>query len=107
MCLSRNSTEVPAGGIPTRKGGRKRPRADDPGSSRPRKMRKKGRTIDFQDVFQSGRADHKHTIVEFPKDADKWYILRCDVHKMHFGQSPILGAAKHLAAALPAGLSKT
>ena len=47
-------------------------------------------------MYQNGQADYKHAIVEFPQDSNKWYILRCDQHGVHFGKQPLLGAAKHL-----------
>ncbi|SPO05195.1 uncharacterized protein DNG_07881 [Cephalotrichum gorgonifer] len=54
-------------------------------------------TIDFKDVFQDGTAEHKHIIVQYPKDKGDWYIFRCDEHNLHFGLSPLHGAAKHIA----------
>ncbi|KAK8106645.1 hypothetical protein PG999_010004 [Apiospora kogelbergensis] len=56
-------------------------------------------TIDFADVFQEGFAQHKHMITEYPPGSDQWYILRCDVHRRHFKQNPLYGAANHLRAA--------
>jgi hypothetical protein len=56
------------------------------------------KTITFDEVFQNGKAQYKHIIVEFPQgqNSNMWYILRCDEHHVHFGLSPLLGAAKHL-----------
>ncbi|KAK6860877.1 hypothetical protein PG995_004513 [Apiospora arundinis] len=56
-------------------------------------------TIDFADVFQEGFAQHKHMIIQYPPGSDQWYILRCDVHRRHFKQNPLYGAANHLRAA--------
>lgn len=55
------------------------------------------RTIDFKDLFQKGHAEYKHRILEHPKDSGKWYILKCDKHKQHFGLRPMLVQAfRHL-----------
>ena len=53
-------------------------------------------TVDFTDVFQDGSAHHKHTIIQYPPGSHQWYILRCDVHGLHFNQNPLCGAANHL-----------
>ncbi|KXX77562.1 hypothetical protein MMYC01_207018, partial [Madurella mycetomatis] len=54
------------------------------------------RTVDFDEVYQDGNAEYKHTILEHPKGKDEWYILRCDQHGVHFGPRPLQGAMKHL-----------
>ncbi len=54
------------------------------------------RTISFDEVYQDGNAEFKHIIVEFPPASQKWYIMKCDEHGVHFGKKPLLGAAKHL-----------
>ncbi|KAI1775911.1 hypothetical protein F4818DRAFT_391438 [Hypoxylon cercidicola] len=54
------------------------------------------RTITFDEVYQNGNAEHKHTIVEWPVNSKKWYILKCDQHRRHFTQNPVPGAARHL-----------
>lgn len=53
-------------------------------------------SISFVDVFQEGRAQTKHVIVQFPKGSNKWYILRCEEHAFNFKDNPIMGAAAHL-----------
>ncbi|GAB1310637.1 hypothetical protein MFIFM68171_00847 [Madurella fahalii] len=64
---------------------------------RPRKRARKGyKTVDFDEVFQDGNAEYKHTIFEYPKGRGEWYILRCDQHGVHFGAKPLQGAMKHL-----------
>ncbi|KAH8891178.1 hypothetical protein GQ53DRAFT_765307 [Thozetella sp. PMI_491] len=61
------------------------------------RLSKTGRKeVDFDEVFQSGQAEEKYAIVEFPKASREWYILRCDEHNMRFGLNPISGAAKHI-----------
>jgi hypothetical protein len=35
-------------------------------------------------------------IIEFPRDSNEWYILRCDEHGVRFKTNVLLGAAKHL-----------
>lgn len=54
--------------------------------------------VNFADVFQDGSAHHKHMIVQYPPESDRWYILRCDVHGLHFNQNPLHGAARHMRA---------
>ncbi|KAH9885309.1 hypothetical protein F4778DRAFT_508686 [Xylariomycetidae sp. FL2044] len=54
------------------------------------------RTITFGEVYQDGQAEHKDTIVTWPVGSENFYILKCEEHKVHFKQSPIKGAAKHL-----------
>ncbi len=51
------------------------------------------KTVDFDAVYDG---DHKHTIVEYPKASNKWYILCCDEHSVHFGANPLQGSSKHL-----------
>ncbi|KAF2967443.1 hypothetical protein GQX73_g6142 [Xylaria multiplex] len=58
------------------------------------------RTITFDEVYQNGQAEHKDTIVEFPPNTRKWYILKCEEHGIRFGQRPMPGAAKHLSGQL-------
>lgn len=67
-------------------------------SSQPhrKKSRHSERTIDFDEVYQNGNPKYKHTIIEYPKESDKWYILRCDQHGVHFGARPLPGAIMHL-----------
>ncbi|KAF5716174.1 hypothetical protein FMUND_6517 [Fusarium mundagurra] len=51
------------------------------------------RTIEFDQVYQNGRAEPKYIIV---KHDEFWYILECKKHKLHFNNHPIRGAQKHL-----------
>ncbi|KAK2056869.1 hypothetical protein LY76DRAFT_517507 [Colletotrichum caudatum] len=64
----------------------KRARIDGSHSIAPRK-------ITFQDVYQDGKAEYKHSIVKYD---DVFYILRCDEHGVHFKQNALAAAAKHL-----------
>jgi hypothetical protein len=52
--------------------------------------------MQFSEVFQGGGAQHKHLIVEHPKEPGAWFILYCDDHSVHFGEKPILEAINHL-----------
>jgi hypothetical protein len=54
----------------------------------------KQKTITFDEVYQGGEAKFKHMIVTFN---EKYYILKCDEHGVHFKHNPLAGAAKHLA----------
>lgn len=51
------------------------------------------RDIDFNEVYQNGHARYKHHIVEHE---GRFYILRCDECEMHFNDSPLKGAGRHL-----------
>ncbi|KAF6836476.1 hypothetical protein CMUS01_05419 [Colletotrichum musicola] len=64
----------------------KRSRTDTPHSQAPR-------TIKFEEIYQNGEAEFKHTIVKFE---DIFYILKCDEHGVHFKQNALAAAAKHL-----------
>ncbi|KAK2017465.1 hypothetical protein LZ32DRAFT_625738 [Colletotrichum eremochloae] len=64
----------------------KRARMDGPRSIAPR-------TITFQEVYQDGKAEYKHSIVKYD---EVFYILRCDEHGVHFKQNALAAAAKHL-----------
>ncbi|MBE3043586.1 hypothetical protein IMZ48_13650, partial [Candidatus Bathyarchaeota archaeon] len=60
-----------------------------------------GRTITFDEIYQGGKAKHKHAILtQNPVPAGKYYMLKCecDDHTVHFGgyKSALQGAAKHL-----------
>ncbi|KAJ9139441.1 hypothetical protein NKR23_g7885 [Pleurostoma richardsiae] len=69
------------------------PTAEESEASRvPGKTPRKGRSIEYDKVYNG---EHKHMIVEFPRDSGQWYILRCDKH-MHFGRGPLKGAVQHL-----------
>ncbi|KAH8748255.1 hypothetical protein F5883DRAFT_240350 [Diaporthe sp. PMI_573] len=53
--------------------------------------------ISFEDVYQDGKAKHKHKIFEHKEGSGNWYIVRCDEHNIHFGfKNPVHGAAKHI-----------
>ena len=53
--------------------------------------------MQFDDVYQNGKASSKHSITEWPKGADKWYILRCQEHGIPFNsKNPIMGARAHV-----------
>ena len=60
------------------------------------KARNGEKTMSFDEVYQNGNAEYKHTIIQHPKDSGRWYILRCDEHGLHFGRNPLQGATKHL-----------
>lgn len=53
-------------------------------------------TIEFDQVFQDGRARTKYRIARYPPRDGAWYILECREHDMDFLKDPIHGAAKHL-----------
>lgn len=53
--------------------------------------------ISFDEVYQDGKAKYKHMIQQWPAGSNKYYILRCDEHGVHFNKNPLAGAAKHLA----------
>ncbi|KAI0173101.1 hypothetical protein GGR52DRAFT_372827 [Hypoxylon sp. FL1284] len=54
------------------------------------------RTISFDEVYQNGNAEHKDTIIAWPPNSKKWYIIKCEQHSLHFTQNPVAGAARHL-----------
>lgn len=54
------------------------------------------KTIDFDDVFQDGRAEQKHMIISWPKGSNQWFILYCEEHGLAFGRNPLLGASRHI-----------
>lgn len=54
------------------------------------------RTIEFDQVFQDGKARTKYRIAQYPPQGGAWYILECREHRKHFPKDPIHGAAKHL-----------
>ncbi len=68
--------------------------ADESDFSLPARKRSRQKTIYYHDVFKNGAAKQKHTIVEFPKGTDKWYILQCNTHRKRFGL--VSEAAQHL-----------
>lgn len=75
----------------------KRPRVDDPLTQK---------SIDFDQVFQDGKAEIKYTIARYPRKDGNWFILECKEHGQHFTNDPILGAAKHLATAAHGNLPR-
>lgn len=55
------------------------------------------RTIQFDQVFQDGRARTKYKIARYPPRVGAFYILSCKEHPVvSFMKNPIIGAAKHL-----------
>lgn len=55
------------------------------------------RTIPFAELYQDGKAQFKHKIIEYKTGSGNWYIVRCDDHQVHFGfKNPVHGAAKHV-----------
>ena len=51
------------------------------------------RTIEYDQVYQNGKAEPKYNIAWFD---GFYYILECKEHRMHFHKDPMRGAAKHL-----------
>ncbi|KAK0615598.1 hypothetical protein B0T17DRAFT_347521 [Bombardia bombarda] len=86
----------------------KRPRVDginDVIASRPITLQPR-KTISFDEVYQSGEAQYKHWISEYPPGKNHFYILKCDEHGVHFNSNPLHGAAKHLHGAQHGHMSK-
>ncbi|KAH7309806.1 hypothetical protein B0I35DRAFT_412677 [Stachybotrys elegans] len=56
------------------------------------------KTIEFDQVYQEGRAAKKYTIAHFPRRGDGyWYILECAEHGEVFnGQQPWFAASRHV-----------
>lgn len=54
------------------------------------------RSIEFDEVFQDGKAKHKHQIIDYPKRSGNWFIFRCDQHNEHFGNKPMHSVMRHL-----------
>ncbi|KAK0709287.1 hypothetical protein B0T26DRAFT_400711 [Lasiosphaeria miniovina] len=78
----------------------------DPMTPRRRGKKSGRKTISYDEVFQSGNAQYKHIIVEYPPSSNNFYILKCDEHGVHFNQNPLAGAAKHLHSAQHGNMSK-
>jgi hypothetical protein len=57
---------------------------------------KRNRCIDFEDVYQGGLAEIKYRIVPDKRYPGKWFIFRCDKHKMNFIDKPQNSAATHM-----------
>jgi hypothetical protein len=57
-------------------------------------------------VYAGGNAKYKHCIVEYPPHGGKFYILKCELHGVHFNNNPLAGAAKHLHSAQHGNMSK-
>lgn len=72
----------------------------DPQAPRPlQAVQKKltNRVINFDEIYQDGKATYKHKIFEYKEGSGNWYIVKCDEHNIHFGfNNPVQGAAKHL-----------
>ncbi|KAH7120143.1 hypothetical protein B0J13DRAFT_568382 [Dactylonectria estremocensis] len=88
--------------LPTSASLSKRRRSAVAGPHEPSKRARTGQTrpsdseraIDFNDVFQGGKAATKHIIVNYN---DEWYILVCEEHDMIFTTNrPTRGAGVHL-----------
>ena len=61
------------------------------------KARNGEKTMNFDEVYQNGNAEYKHTIIQYYRSGKwYWYILRCDEHGLHFGRNPLQGAMRHL-----------
>lgn len=56
--------------------------------------------MSFDQVFQKGQAETKHTIVEYPKDAGEWYIIRCLDCPRDFKDKPVVSGGLHIASEL-------
>lgn len=50
----------------------------------------------FDEIYQEGHAETKHTIVEHPKGTDMWYIIRCQDCPHDFKDTPLRTAGSHL-----------
>ncbi|KAH8743993.1 hypothetical protein F5883DRAFT_30907 [Diaporthe sp. PMI_573] len=50
----------------------------------------------FDDIYQKGHAETKHIIVEHPKGAGQWYIIRCQDCPRDFKDKPLVSAGSHL-----------
>lgn len=51
----------------------------------------------FDEVYQEGHAETKHIIVEYPKGAGNWYIIRCQECPLDFNKNkPMVSAGSHL-----------
>lgn len=57
---------------------------------------KKRPPIEFKDVYQDGKAEFRHFIIEYPPNSSKFYIFYCEEHGVHFTTNALVGAAKHL-----------
>ncbi|KAJ4004015.1 hypothetical protein NW752_010903 [Fusarium irregulare] len=51
------------------------------------------RAIEYDEVYQNGKAEPKYNIAWFE---GFYYILECKAHRMHFHKDPLRGASKHL-----------
>lgn len=83
--------------------------ASEPPSPTALRAPKAHRTITFAEVYGEPGGEkpkYKHIIVEFPPRSNRFYILKCDEHGVHFGENPLRGAAKHLASAQHGNMSK-
>ncbi|KAM7187070.1 hypothetical protein V8F20_011138 [Naviculisporaceae sp. PSN 640] len=57
-------------------------------------VRASGRTIPYDEVFANGQPILNTTIVEFPSNSDRWFILWCQDHTRYFDS--LIGAISHL-----------
>lgn len=78
--------------------------------SPPKTNQQSKRTISYEEVWKAVTdpdSEHKHMIVEYPTGSDDWYILRCRIHNMTFGERPLRGSAKHVTIAQHGGRKRT
>ncbi|KAI5463527.1 hypothetical protein BGZ63DRAFT_422870 [Mariannaea sp. PMI_226] len=54
------------------------------------------KSVQFDEVFQDGKAPIKHIIVQWPPERKSWYIIRCEEHDLNFKDNPLSGGAAHL-----------
>ena len=59
-----------------------------------------GNTIEFDELYQDGKAKYKHCIVTHKVNGGR-YIILCRKHGQHFGLQPLRGASKHLSSNTP------
>lgn len=52
--------------------------------------------MQFDEIYQEGHAETKHIIVEHPKGAENWYIIRCQDCPRDFKDKPMVSAGSHL-----------
>ncbi|KAK3321748.1 hypothetical protein B0H66DRAFT_180425 [Apodospora peruviana] len=56
--------------------------------------------IEFDQVYADGNAVIKYNIAAYPKNSNRWYILRCLEHNKHFFRGALQAGAKHLSGKL-------
>lgn len=50
----------------------------------------------FEEVYKEGHAETKHIIVEHPRGAGQWYVIRCQDCPRDFKNKPMVSAGSHL-----------